>query len=1006
MFKKILALLLFTFFFTPLTTNAQSATNSQAGFPVIDTSLLPPPPSNPPDDMALPTGLPHGLQVEPASTTKSRVNLSNVPVTTSVGSVATTPIYIKEIKLEKDTYKAGETVHGDAYLSSTQPVDQLDVYLDISLGGDYKNVSKSFGIPTTLYGTQFVGPFIAKKEVTVKIPFSYVLPSGIGGKGLGINVVARLKSGLILYMNNAFLKEITGGSSLLDIKEASVEVDSKKFAIQAGPTVYPDSKAFFNITLSNPTKNVENLKSVVKVFDRTISGQFVTEGEENPIMIKAGETIKVKVKIPSTGIRAGVYETSFDLVDQEGQSKISRTTFRYIIPGASAVIQGLNFEAKTVNKGDTVNVALGYSGPAMDINTGKPQTITGATLTVKIYDPSTNQVIGQESSPAVFDKELTSTMVAVKIDKSSNTIKVVASITDKNNNVIALYESSPTEADLTKLKEAEVSPEGADYLKFAEIFTLVILIVLLILLVKNRSRNSVILSVMITFAVVGSGLLSYTPTEALVYSADYWGWGYANGSPVFTNPTRQYLTRGDTVTVSGYFVDQRCYNIPEYVQIYTSFFGATGPAISPWGLVYNYLELTDFHVVGTNNHWFASPGYSTSGLATGTYYWLGVYYEAQTGSDGDFSVLTGQRSDIYWISFWLYERVNVTCSADKTTAYVGDTVKWTMVTTGGTNHYHYYWYNPTDQAGWENSPQVMILSKTYNATGTKNMFAAIVDDYTTNNSNVNNGGNWKQCSNTVLISASTTAAVVPAIVQSCAPSATTVAVNTPVTWTLSASGGTAPLKYYLGDSSGTTSSNTITRTYTTAGTMNMSYLASDVNTPVNTPTMQCPTVTVTAVQNLNCTSPAGGAIANGSTVRMYANATSACGTYVDFTCTNGTLSAGDQTLYKNAQCVDSSSPVISSFKVIPDTVNKGSPCFMPLKVSSSQACSILGTNGENISVGLDASGNSSTTLQSAGLTISSKYTLSCTGKTKDASGNYPVVTKSGRCFLNAATTEK
>ncbi len=242
------------------------------------------------------------------------------------------------------------------------------------------------------------------------------------------------------------------------------------------------------------------------------------------------------------------------------------------------------------------------------------------------------------------------------------------------------------------------------------------------------------------------------------------------------------------------------------------------------------------------------------------------------------------------------------------------------------------------------------------------------------------------------------------LTQSCTPSSATVAINQPVTWTIHKSGGIAPYTYDLGDASGHVSSSTITRTYTTLGTKTMNYSLADASSTLPVTPQACSSVNVVA--NLTC-NLAGKTVANGSVTRLYAEETANCGNYTDFTCSNGTLSAGDQTVYKNTRCIDASGPaVISYFVINPDTVNKNEPCSMNLKVDNAQACVITGNNGDNITVDLDSLGSASTTKQSAGLQVTSMYTLTCTNKTKDAAGNFPTVSKTQKCYLNADAFEK
>jgi hypothetical protein len=376
--------------------------------------------------------------------------------------------------------------------------------------------------------------------------------------------------------------------------------------------------------------------------------------------------------------------------------------------------------------------------------------------------------------------------------------------------------------------------------------TFLALIILIILVFLKKFKNNLTVSILISASLIGASIFFSSSVSAVSYTAYYWGWGYANGSPVFENPTRQHVTKGESVIASGYFVDQRCYNIPESVQIFSSM-----PNVRGEQLIYNRLELTDFHVIGTNYHRFATPYYSTSNLSSnGALYYIAVRYVATTGQDGGFGGITGQRNDTYYIPIYVYNPVNVTCSADKTVVKIGETVNWTMTTSGGTGSYRYYWYNPTDQTNYTNSPQVTTLSKTYTTKGTKNMFAAIVDNYTKNNSNSNNGG-WKQCSNTVTVT--------DPITVSCAADKATPNVGEVVNWNATASGGTGQYTYVWQDpenfSAVSATSSTLTKTYSSIGTKSVSVMVYDKAITGIVPTSQGVNAVCSTTVSLTCTSP-------------------------------------------------------------------------------------------------------------------------------------------------------
>lgn len=267
MFKKVFAVVVcFLILILPSISSAQND-STQTSFPVIDISTLP-----------MPQGTPPGIKPEAYG--------SNNNGTTTESTVMTSPLYIGEVRIDKDTYNAGDTVKGTIYVSNKQQKDMLDVYFDISLAGKYSTTTNTFSaIPQNIYNRKVFGPYLVKGISTTKIPFSYVLPQNIGGKNLGINVAVREKNGLVYYQNNAFIKEVIGGVKLLEVKQVYIEVDGKKYQSGAGPTIYASSSSAFHFTVFNPTNTSVSVKPSISIHDRITTGDLIKKVEEKEVSI-------------------------------------------------------------------------------------------------------------------------------------------------------------------------------------------------------------------------------------------------------------------------------------------------------------------------------------------------------------------------------------------------------------------------------------------------------------------------------------------------------------------------------------------------------------------------------------------------------------------------------------------------------------------------------------------------------------------------------------------------
>jgi hypothetical protein len=213
------------------------------------------------------------------------------------------------------------------------------------------------------------------------------------------------------------------------------------------------------------------------------------------------------------------------------------------------------------------------------------------------------------------------------------------------------------------------------------------------------------------------------------------------------------------------------------------------------------------------------------------------------------------------------------CYADPTDAIVGSTtVKWQFFVDSryGFLPYKFYWSDTANVVNQDYASRYYGVStqKIYSSVGTKNMSVAVED--------INgNFSPWKACPNTVTVTSSTPST--PLSLSSCTPSATSATTGNTVTWNATATGGTAPYRYYFSDVSGVVTDNTtgsVSRTYTTTGSKSMSIAVGDatnaktawafctgnvnVTSSTVTPVVSSPTITpwtgptsVTAGSNLS-----------------------------------------------------------------------------------------------------------------------------------------------------------
>ncbi|MEI8062048.1 MAG: hypothetical protein WCG97_02010 [bacterium] len=975
----------------------------------------------------------------PKNTVQSKYSLKDSPDVSS-----TTPIFIpkdvvthssigvSDIRLDMATYQAGETLTGTVALDNQSTTDQTDVYLDISLAGNYSKEQGKVGLPDTTYDVKSSGPFNAKAGSKTVVHFSYVLPKSVGGKGLGIEINARSVSGLPYGWTNVMLNEVTGGKDLLSIKESYTILNGVKHFAESGPMIGATSTVSFHLVVSNPTGQAVTVIPSIEIRDRLSSGKLIKQYSDKSFTIDQKSTHEFSIDPYKNDNAPGVYVADVTLLDSEGDPRASSAEFRYIMPGAIATIHEVKFDQQSVAKDDEIKFEVQYSGAPHDMITGDRQKITGAVLNVQVQDAKTGEVLGESSAPADLSQESGTLPIYVQVKGSAESIRTISTIS-VDGKILSTYSTSPTEPDIAKNNQTQTDQSQDVYMIILAAIIGVGLVVLFYYFRRTPKKRNILMMILILLTVVSGVIIHEKNTSAYIVYNNHATWGNSMWCPWVLVPEGYYgryhvpahyaqqipcsyadaswntitiespatnattFAAGTNVVVSGYVASIGCGNTPENLTIYVSIRNTASHDVTPVYTAYHY----------NRNH----PGTEYGGSPT--LYDRFAFSIPQTLPKGNYYVSVTTYED--WVGNGLWEHagwltdytpiqiipgVSVSCVADKTTAKIGEAVTWNMTPSGGSGSYTYFWEGTDQHTYPAAAPQKASLTKTYTAKGLKDMKVAIIDKYSGSNSAVNNGGPWNKC-NTVNVTDDVQGGP---LTQSCTPSSATVAINQPVTWTINKSGGYAPYTYDLGDASGHVSSGTITRTYTTLGTKTMNYSLADASSALPVPIQACPSVNVVA--NLTC-NLAGKIVANGSVTRLYAEETANCGNYTDFTCSNGTLSAGDQTVYKNARCVDASGPAsISSFLINPDTVNKNESCTMSLKVDNAQSCIITGNNGDSINVGLDSLGSASTTKQSKGLLVTSMYTLTCSNKTKDAAGNFPTVSKTQKCYLNADSFEK
>ena len=412
-------------------------------------------------------------------------------------------IFISSVNLDKNTYQGGDTVNGSIVFVNQGDTDQADVYADVSLASGYSTSTSSFHIPSAFYESKATGPIVIKSNSQVKVPFSYVLPKAISGNNLGIHVSARLISGLPLGWNDAFLT-ITKSQPALTVKDYFIDISNQKYQAQAGPTLYASTTASFHLIVNNSSSESISVLPQDKIYDRVSSGKLVNTINGSVADIAPGDNYEFIIQADHVNGSAGVYASEISLVDSSGTQRAPVTEFRYIVAGAIATIQSATLDKRDIGVSGTVNTTVYYSGSPIDIKTGRSSNVSGSVLDVKIYNASSNALIGEATTSPDLVTDLGTSVVPVKVSASASSIMAVIQIV-KDGVVLSTYKTTPIPPDTSF---------------FTSVYFIVLVIVILIaimyfLIKRKKSAAAIPLSILIALALIGSSMLIGYQADAL-----------------------------------------------------------------------------------------------------------------------------------------------------------------------------------------------------------------------------------------------------------------------------------------------------------------------------------------------------------------------------------------------------------------------------------------------------------------------------------------------------------
>ncbi|MFA6227352.1 MAG: hypothetical protein WC631_02670 [Candidatus Paceibacterota bacterium] len=420
------------------------------------------------------------------------LSLVVLPSITNAQIVSLPGVYVRDLLLDKSEYKAGEDVHGSFSLVNTENSVVPNIYYMTFLMGDYKNT-----IPQIQYDhSVMIGPFNLSANENRKVSFSYKLPSGASGTGLGIQIHATMQNGTGLGWADSMVK-VTGGTGFLKFSSSYIGVGKDKFGLQDGPMVYEGEKVYLNTVFRNDSGTTIEATPKISIYNRSEVGGLLKQFDEPKITVKSKSDLTLNIDLPTFGFDPKVYVGKLDLVNSSGEKVAPTIDFRYIVNGDIVTINSVTSSAESVDKGSSVIITINYSGAPFDIMNGRVATSTPADFDLKVFNQK-NVLVGEYTDKTDFnigDKKI----VNITATEQAKGIRVEA-VAYKGDKVLARYNAILSK-DFSKLQN-ESDWAGFFNAKNISLILLIIIAIIVIFLARKSPNRKITILFTLIFVLI------------------------------------------------------------------------------------------------------------------------------------------------------------------------------------------------------------------------------------------------------------------------------------------------------------------------------------------------------------------------------------------------------------------------------------------------------------------------------------------------------------------------
>lgn len=485
---------------------------------------------------------------------------------------------------------------GDATMNVT--TDNINVVFNIANTGTVPQSDIKYGtelLKTSADGAQVIADRLVSEE-TVSVAAGDTLfrtanhpLAGVAPGQYSVWVVARTTGGIMLGLTNAGTVTVTNSTAVSFLAETctvTIGDEETNYIIDQGVDVDANEDLYLNCKVKNYTNEELSVAPIFDTHRRTAFGDRVEVdyGVSEVIKFAAGEEKSVSILLPKAS-EPQAYDITLALASVKSKEVLSsHIGVHYVLRGASATIQTVNFDKAKYATGENIGLTLFWSGPAdgfADSRSGAPTELSGEVVAkiavnggngVACIDPVTQVVKPGEVKVSAVAK-------ADCIDPTATLSLVDASGLTLDSRSIEI--KTPVEEPAQNAAD-DIGVNKSPLLLFAFVALALVAIVILIMFARRRKVNIVDTTKLMVLGVVAlSGLFGGAADAEAVTWTHYWsnsGGNWQMGVTLNTNKTT--YAPGETINLSSAVWNISCTNNVVAVHRLTATLGAQSRVMS------------------------------------------------------------------------------------------------------------------------------------------------------------------------------------------------------------------------------------------------------------------------------------------------------------------------------------------------------------------------------------------------------------------------------------------